>query len=105
MHSYYWLLQHSEVGDSESHVRNWLLPLMRLPFLHLLLCGDFYYHFDGDDHISDDYGVGDHISVSPSFVVISFAASSLKTHSLNMYLMWFRGFIKSILYKYLFFFI
>ena len=70
MHSYYWLLQHSEVGDSESHVRNWLLPLMRLTFLHLLLCGDFYFHFDDDGNISNDDGVGDHISVSPPFVVI-----------------------------------
>ena len=72
MHSYYWLLQHSEVGDSESHVRNWLLPFMRLPFLYLLLRGDFYDHLDDDGNIGDDDGVGDHISVSPSFVVISF---------------------------------
>ena len=40
-------------------------------------------------------------SVVP-LAMFSFAASPLKTHSLNMYLMWFRGFIISILYRYLF---
>ena len=79
-----------------------MMMVLVIIFLHILLCGYFYFHFDGDGNIGDDDD-GDHISVSPSFVVISFAASPLKTHSSNMHLMWFCGFIISLLHKYSFF--
>jgi len=35
-------------------------------FLHILLCGDFNYHFDDDGNIGDDDSVGDLFSAYPS---------------------------------------
>ena len=43
-----------------------MMIVLVIIILHILLSGDFYSHFDGDGHISDDNGVGDYFSASPS---------------------------------------